>query len=107
MTLPLPRPGPLTLQNTPGFELFSIWGQACDAIEDTDALVTSHVDDPAPHPGHSTPATVSAAVNAHVGLADPHSQYHTDAKGDARYPLIAHNHIGGDGAQIAYSSLLD
>jgi hypothetical protein len=44
---------------------------------------------------------------------DDHTQYHTDARGDLRYAPIAnsvtngdtHDHSGGDGAQIAYSSL--
>lgn len=49
-----------------------------------------------------------------TGLADDdHAQYHTDARGDARYAPIAkgvtngdsHDHSGGDGAQIAYSGL--
>lgn len=49
-----------------------------------------------------------------TGLADDdHGHYHTDARGDARYAPIAkgvtngdaHNHDGGDGAQIAYSAL--
>lgn len=49
-----------------------------------------------------------------TGLADDdHTQYHNDARGDARYALIAkgvtngdaHDHNGGDGAQIAYSTL--
>ncbi len=49
-----------------------------------------------------------------TGLADDdHSQYHNNARGDARYALLAkgvtngdsHDHNGGDGAQIAYSSL--
>ena len=49
-----------------------------------------------------------------TGLADDdHAQYHTDARGDARYAPIAkgvtngdaHDHIGGDGTQITYASL--
>jgi hypothetical protein len=49
-----------------------------------------------------------------TGLADDdHTQYHTDARGDARYAPVgngvtngdAHDHVGGDGAQIAYSGL--
>ncbi len=49
-----------------------------------------------------------------TGLSDDdHSQYHTDARGDLRYAPLAkgvtngdnHDHSGGDGAQIAYSSL--
>jgi len=48
------------------------------------------------------------------GLSDDdHTQYHTDARGDARYAPLAkgvtngdsHDHSGGDGAQIAYSTL--
>ncbi len=65
-----------------------------DALEDSPAGVTDH--------------------GALTGLADDdHAQYHTDARGDARYAPVAngvtngdsHNHLGGDGAQIAYSSL--
>ena len=37
-------------------------------------------------------------VTAHgslTGLADDdHTQYHTDARGDARYSLLSHNHTG-------------
>ncbi len=49
-----------------------------------------------------------------TGLSDDdHSQYHNDARGDARYAPIAkgvtngdsHDHSGGDGAQIAYGAL--
>ena len=49
-----------------------------------------------------------------TGLADDdHTQYHNDARGDARYALIAkgvtngdtHDHSGGDGAQIDYTTL--
>jgi hypothetical protein len=60
-----------------------------------------------------------------TGLADDdHSQYHNNARGDARYSVLAHDHAatyapiakgvtngdthdhsGGDGAQIAYASL--
>lgn len=49
-----------------------------------------------------------------TGLADDdHTQYHTDARGDARYAPLAkgvtngdsHDHNGGDGAQIAYANL--
>ena len=57
---------------------------------------------------------IAAEHGALTGLADDdHTQYHTDARGDARYAPIAkgvtggdtHNHDGGDGAQIAYASL--
>lgn len=60
------------------------------------------------------PASGVTDHGALTGLADDdHSQYHTDARGDARYATIAkgvtngdsHNHDGGDGAQIAYASL--
>lgn len=57
--------------------------------------------------------SAAAAVSAHVALADPHSQYLLSADATALYaPLTkgvtngdAHDHLGGDGAQIAYSSL--
>lgn len=60
------------------------------------------------------PASGVTDHGALTGLADDdHTQYHTDARGDARYAPIAkgvtggdsHNHDGGDGAQIAYASL--
>jgi hypothetical protein len=67
-------------------------------------------------------------VTDHGGLTglsdDDHSQYHNDTRGDARYSLLAHDHAatyapiakgvtngdshdhsGGDGAQISYSTL--
>lgn len=65
-----------------------------DALEDSPAGVTDH--------------------GALTGLADDdHTQYHNDARGDARYAPIAkgvtngdsHDHNAGDGAQIAYSTL--
>lgn len=37
-----------------------------------------------------------AAVSAHVAAADPHTQYHTDARGDARYSQIGHTHAYDD-----------
>lgn len=67
--------------------------------------------------------TVTVTVAEHSGVTDhgaltglsddDHTQYHNDARGDARYALIAqgvtngdsHDHSGGDGAQIAYSGL--
>ena len=61
------------------------------------------------------PAVVVAADHgALTGLSDDdHSIYHTDARGDARYAPVAkgvtngdsHDHSGGDGAQISYSTL--
>jgi hypothetical protein len=60
------------------------------------------------------PASGVTDHGALTGLADDdHTQYHTDARGDARYAPItkgvtngdSHNHDGGDGAQIAYASL--
>ncbi len=60
------------------------------------------------------PASGVTDHGALTGLADDdHAQYHTDARGDARYAPIAdgvtngdaHDHNGGDGAQIAYASL--
>jgi len=60
------------------------------------------------------PASGVTDHGALTGLSDDdHTQYHTDARGDARYAPIAkgvtggdaHNHDGGDGAQIAYASL--
>jgi hypothetical protein len=52
---------------------------------------------------------------AHVVAADPHPGYLTAAEGAAAYAPIgkgvtngdSHNHDGGDGGQIAYSSLSD
>lgn len=62
------------------------------------------------------PAVSGGATDhgALTGLSDDdHSQYHTDARGDARYAPVAkgvtngdsHDHSGGDGAQISYSTL--
>jgi hypothetical protein len=50
---------------------------------------------------------------AHIAAVDPHPVYLTEAEGDVVYAPIAkgvtngdaHDHNGGDGAQIAYSSL--
>jgi microcystin-dependent protein len=42
-----------------------------------------------------TPATVITDHGTLTGLADDdHTQYHNDARGDARYSLLAHNHAG-------------
>lgn len=61
--------------------------------------------------------TTAIPVADHGGLTglsdDDHSQYHTDARGDARYAPIAkgvtngdsHDHSGGDGAQIDHTGL--
>lgn len=69
MTLPLPRPGPTTLQDDPGFELDLLWDQAADAIEATDAAVTAHVAASAPHSGHSTLAGVAGGQTLKGGTA--------------------------------------
>jgi hypothetical protein len=62
----------------------------------------------------ATSSGVSLVHNSLIGLSsDDHTQYHTDARGDARYAPIAkgvtngdsHDHNGGDGAQIDYTSL--
>lgn len=37
-----------------------------------------------------------AAVSAHAVDSDPHTQYHTDARGDARYSQIGHTHAYDD-----------
>lgn len=75
------------------------------SLNELDARVTNLAANP---PGG---ATDHGALS---GLADDdHSQYHTNARGDARYAQIAngvtggdsHDHSGGDGAQIAYGSL--
>lgn len=62
-------------------------------------------------------AAQSTGVTDHGALTglgdDDHTQYHTDARGDARYALIAkgvtngdsHDHAGGDGAQVDHGGL--
>lgn len=66
------------------------------------------------HAGVYDPAgTAAAAIVAHEGAVDPHPGYLTAAEGAAAFAALAngvtngdsHNHDGGDGAQIAYSSL--
>ncbi len=37
-----------------------------------------------------------AAVSAHAADSDPHTQYHTDARGDARYSQLGHTHAYDD-----------
>lgn len=36
------------------------------------------------------------AVSGHIAASDPHTQYHTDARGDARYSQIGHTHAYDD-----------
>jgi len=63
--------------------------------------------------GKESTGTAATAVSAHVEAADPHPQYLTPTEGNAAYAPVAqgvtngnsHDHNGGDGAQIAYSSL--
>jgi hypothetical protein len=63
--------------------------------------------------GKAATAAPAAAVAAHEATADPHPGYLTPAEGNAAYAPVgqgvsngnSHNHDGGDGAQIAYSSL--
>jgi len=63
--------------------------------------------------GKESTGTAATAVSAHVAAADPHPQYLTPTEGNAAYAPVAqgvtngnsHDHNGGDGAQIAYSSL--
>ena len=40
--------------------------------------------------------SADAAVSAHAADSDPHTQYHTDARGDARYSQIGHTHAYDD-----------
>jgi hypothetical protein len=59
------------------------------------------------------PNALTSAIDAHELESNPHPVYLTAAEGDATYAPIAagvtngdsHNHNGGDGAQIAYSTL--
>lgn len=37
-----------------------------------------------------------AAVSTHAADSDPHAQYHTDARGDARYSQLGHTHAYDD-----------
>jgi len=63
--------------------------------------------------GKEATGAAATAVSTHVLAADPHPQYLTSAEGNAAYAPVAqgvtngnsHDHNGGDGAQIAYSSL--
>lgn len=58
-------------------------------------------------------SVAAAAVLAHEGASDPHPTYLTAADGDAAYAPISkgvtngdsHDHSGGDGGTIAYSTL--
>lgn len=54
------------------------------------------------HSGTYEPSGSSAsAISAHVADADPHAQYHTNARGDARYSLISHTHPATSGLVAA------
>ena len=53
--------------------------------------------------GKESSGAAAAAVAAHVAAADPHTQYAPSAQGVTNGN--SHNHNGGDGAQIDYSSL--
>lgn len=47
-------------------------------------------------PSEQLPSSSVGGVSDHASLtgllADDHTQYHTDARGDARYPLLGHTH---------------
>jgi hypothetical protein len=77
------------------------------------------------HPGvYDAAGTAATAINTHELDPNPHPVYLTDAEGDAAYSALthdhastyapiakgvtngdSHDHFGGDGAQIAYSTL--
>jgi len=60
--------------------------------------------------GAASPNTGSSAVTDHgilTGLTDDdHSQYHTDARGDARYSVLAHTHLEADITDLQTYALL-
>lgn len=107
----LPRPTAQTKRNAPGFEGHALQNQLADEIEaiqaaigvsgsavsgtvekrltDTQQAAASHAAAAAPHSGHSTPASVAAAISAHEGDADAHPGY-TKLRSDLVDRVIAH-----------------
>ena len=49
--------------------------QASAAASGTASALAQHAAAAAPHAGHATPASVGQAIDAHVGLSNPHAQY--------------------------------
>lgn len=80
--------------------------KATHATGGSDALTPADI-------GAEVAGAAASAVSGHTSDADPHTQYLTSAEGDAAYAPVgqgvtggnAHDHNGGDGAQIAYGSL--
>lgn len=87
----IPRPGPTDHQDSPGLELDLLWDQLCDLAEATDIAATAHIAASAPHAGHATIGHTHDATYAPIAKGV--------TNGDA------HDHAGGDGAQIAYAGL--
>lgn len=84
-----------------------------DAAGTAAGLLGTHEGAPDPHPGYVTTAEGAALITAHEAAGNPHPVYLTAAEGDAVYAPLAtgvtngdtHDHVGGDGATIAYGGL--
>ena len=120
----LPRPTAQTKRNAPGFEGHALQNQLADEIEaiqaaigvsgsavsgtvekrltDTQQAAASHAAAAAPHAGHATPASVGQAIDAHVGLSNPHAQYLRRRAAPFENRVIAHR---GGGALMPENSM--
>ena len=120
----LPRPTAQTKRNAPGFEGHALQNQLADEIEaiqaaigvsgsavsgtvekrltDTQQAAASHAAAAAPHAGHATTASVGQAIDAHVGLSNPHAQYLRRRAAPFENRVIAHR---GGGALMPENSM--
>ena len=76
--------------------------QASAAASGTASALAQHAAAAAPHAGHATPASVGQAIDAHVGLSNPHAQYLRRRAAQFENRVIAHR---GGGALMPENSM--
>lgn len=80
----LPRPGPSTTLDAPGFELDLLLGTYATQIEANSAAIAAHAAAADPHAVYTTTSEATtianAAVSTHAAEADPHPVYTTAAE---------------------------
>lgn len=92
--MPLPRPGPTTALDAPGFELDLVLDAYADQIEANGSAIAAHATAADPHPVYTTVVELAAAITGHESLSDPHPNYTTAAEVAALAPAETATTIG-------------
>ncbi len=90
----LPRPGPTTALDAPGFELDLVLDAYADQIEANGSAIAAHATAADPHPVYTTVVELAAAITGHESLSDPHPNYTTAAEVAALAPAETATTIG-------------